>query len=444
MLYSEQVVIFFTNLSQRKVFFMSNTKVIEKLSSPHKITLYKNGDNPNIYYYFTFNHKMYRGSTGKSDLKSSIDEVFDIFYEVKTGKRKKLSRGSNKFEEVCKKFLKYKEQNTKKILSPRTLIEYKKNTKFLLKMFKGQDIETLCSTKVFDEYQKWRKSYYQKNESERQTQYKRNGKTYNGRILNNIGNVPINRELRLLVSILRYSKLELELLQNIKVPEYKMLEENKGKKILNYEEFEKLRDYMSINRPFQWMVVSFINSTGIRYPSELLRITWEDVDWDTPCVWIRHRKNPKGGKSVDTPFPLIGTGLDVIKTLWSRDNISKQPEDQVFVNDKGKPVKNIRKCFKTSLEKCGLDTSITMYSFRSRFVTRMVQRNDIPPIVLSSLMGHKSLDMIMNVYESLDKYHYKNILTDSREEYYRNKKEKEERKKKQKTKTDNVSDVPNF
>ncbi|MFA6345843.1 MAG: hypothetical protein WCX34_07370, partial [Syntrophales bacterium] len=63
---------------------MSNTKVIQKLLSPHKITLYQNGNNPNIYYYFTFNHKSYRGSTGENDLKSSTEKVFDIFYEVKT------------------------------------------------------------------------------------------------------------------------------------------------------------------------------------------------------------------------------------------------------------------------------------------------------------------------------------------------------------------------
>jgi len=46
------------------------------LPNKKKITLYKNGDNENIYYYFRYGKKSHRGSTGKSDIQSSIDEGF--------------------------------------------------------------------------------------------------------------------------------------------------------------------------------------------------------------------------------------------------------------------------------------------------------------------------------------------------------------------------------
>ena len=67
------------------------------LPNNKKITLYKNGDNENIYYYFRFNKKSYMGSTGTSEFQMSIDRGFKIYTEVSGGKRTSGSRNSNKF-----------------------------------------------------------------------------------------------------------------------------------------------------------------------------------------------------------------------------------------------------------------------------------------------------------------------------------------------------------
>lgn len=412
------------------------------LPNNQKITLYKNGNNENIYYYFTFEKKMYRGSTGKKDLQSSKEEGFKIYSEVSTGKRKTGSKSSNRFEVVCRKYLQYLEKGKLKKPSERTLNDYKRYSKFLLEKFRGREIDTLCNQSVFEDYKIWRKNYYKTHEKRRQKKYKRNGKEWLGQVYDNVGSVPINKDLRLLISILRYSKT-LGLLQDVDIPHCKLEEENHGKKILTDNEFEKLRDYMSVNRPFQWLIISFINSCGVRYPSEILRITWKDIDWDTPCVWIRNRKNPKGN-TVDTPFPLIGTSLDVIKTLWSRDNIPKGKDDPVFVNDKGKVVKSIRKCFKTSLEKCGIENDVSLYGFRSRFTTRMCLREDIPVVVLSKLLGHKSTKMVMSHYESLEKDHLLKVLTESRENQDKKKKEKKKKQQQKKQPPTTETDVPDF
>lgn len=402
------------------------------LPNKKKITLYKNGDNENIYYYFRYGKKSHRGSTGKSDIQSSIEEGFRIYSEVTTGKRKTWSKGSNKFEVVCKQYLKYKEENERRKLSPRTLSEYKNNSKYLIQKFQGCDIGTLCSEKVYEDYQKWRGNYYKEHKTKKQILYKRNGKKLKGRILDHVGSVPINRELRLLVSILRYSKYNLKLLPDVEIPPYTLLDENHGKRILTETEYEKLRQYMSENSPYNWLIISFINSTGIRYPSELLRITWKNVDWKTPCVWIRNRKNPKGGQSLDTPFPLVGSSLGIIRKLWSRDNISKEPDDFVFVNDKGVQVKNIRRSFKHCLKECGIDNDVSIYSFRHRFTTNMILREDIPVVVLSKVLGHKSTQMVMKHYEQLDKDNFVKIFQDSRKKYYKTRKEGQKKKKKRK------------
>ena len=69
---------------------MTEKRIIKKLTSPHNITLYMNGSNQNIYYYFTYNKKVYRGSTGTNDPKSSVDKVFEIYFEVSKGLRDKI------------------------------------------------------------------------------------------------------------------------------------------------------------------------------------------------------------------------------------------------------------------------------------------------------------------------------------------------------------------
>lgn len=425
------------------MFFVLEKKVLKKLDTPHKITLYLNGNNPNIYYYFTWNKKVCRGSTGSPDLKSSIDKVFEIFYDEKKGIRRNRQyvSGSNKFEDVCKKFLEYKDKDHKKSVSQQTMKEYKRITEILKEKFSGENISSLCDENVYDQYQIWRKDYYKTHPNQSISKDGRKTRTYN-----NVGPVRINRELRLLVSILKYSKSKLGLLPNVEIPPYTELYEEPRRGTLKDEEFERLRDYMSLNRPYQWSIVSFLNSTGIRV-GEIQKITWKDVDWDTPCVWIRNRKNPKGGKQVDTPFPLVGSGYDVIETLWKRENpkIGKSEDDFVFTNDEGKPVKSIRQCFKTSLKKCGIDTSICLYSFRHRFTTRMVVQNTIPLLVISRLLGHSTTTMVMKHYEETNKDHYVELMKESREVYYKQKKKKEERKQKQKkkkTKTNTEPDVP--
>ncbi len=205
---------------------MSKTNKLKKLPysielpNKKKITLYMNGNNENIYYYFRFGKKSYRGSTGTSDFHSSEKEGFKIYTEVSTGKRKSGSKNSTKFEVVCKQYLKYKEENKRRKLSPRTLSEYKSNSKYLIQKFRGYNIESLCSEKVYESYQEWRSHYYKEHKTKRQIVYKRNGKVLKGRILDHVGSVPINRELRLLVSILRYSKYNLKLLQDVEIPPY--------------------------------------------------------------------------------------------------------------------------------------------------------------------------------------------------------------------------------
>jgi len=375
-----------------------NKKVVKKLDYPHNITLYKNGSNKNIYYYFTYKKIVYQGSTGVSDEKSSIEKVCDIFYEVKNGSRIKGTPKLSTFKEVCRKYLKYQENQN---LSPRTLEEYKRQSRFLIERLGNKDVRTLCSKGVYDDYQRWRREYYQTHETKKVIKYKRDGKVLKGRTLEIVGSVPINRECRFLVSVLRYSKYHLNLLSGIEIPSYKMLKETRREEILTKEEYLRLEEYWMKKNPYYWMILSFLNNTGLRYPNELNNIKWKDVHLDKSYVLIRDRKSRKSKDPLDTPVPLIGTSKEIIEKLWSRENVPKGEDDPVFLNDKGIQIKNIRSSFKKSLKDCNISDKIVIYSFRHLFTTRMVKRSDIPLITISEVLGHRDTTMISRHYSHL-------------------------------------------
>ena len=339
----------------------------------HTITLYKNGNNKNYYYYFKYKKKnYYKGTTGTDNLEKSIEKSKDYFYDVKKGLRVKSLRRTT-FKKLVEEFLRQKEKE----VSPRTIDDYRKSSHYLIERFKNKEIETICDKDEYSKYQDWRKSYYDTHKSkQRQINYSRDGKEIVGRKLKHVGPVVINRELRLLVSILRYGKEYKKLFKEIEIPRYKDLEEQRREDILTTKEYLKLRNYWIKKKPYYGHVISFLYNTGIRYPSELNRIQWKDVNLEKSYVIIKNRKSKSS--PITTSVPLSDTPKKDIEYMRSRERISKNPDDFVFVDDKGRQIKRISRSFKKSLTECGIHKDIVLYSFRHIFTSRMIQRPDIP------------------------------------------------------------------
>ena len=266
---------------------MSEKRIIEKIRSPHKITLYKNGDNPNIYFYFTWKQESHRGSTGSDNVNIARDKAHEIFYDITKGLKNRGKQKTIKFEDVVKKFLQYKEEHK---ISRRTLIEYKRQSKYLLERFKGRDINTFTSKSEYSEYIEWRKKYYDTHEKKKIQIYERYGAKVLGRKFAKVGNPTLNRECRLLCSILRYGKEFMNVLKDVQIPAYTMFPEQRREEILTSEEYEKLRTYWTNKNPFYWDIIDFVRNTGIRYPNELNRICWKDIYLEKSYVFIRDRK----------------------------------------------------------------------------------------------------------------------------------------------------------
>lgn len=377
---------------------MSKTCILKKLSKPCKITLYKNGNNKNIYYYFSWKKKSYRGSTGADDLQIAEDKVVEIHFDIVKGIREKGKFKNIKFEDLIKKFFKFKEERN---ISNKTLSEYKRQSKYLIEKFKTSDINSIPKKSVYQEYIDWRKKYYTTHENKRLQIYKKNGKKVEGRVFKSVGPATLNRECRLLVSVLKFGKEYMNILQDTTIHSYKMLPEKRREEILTREEYQKLKEYWMKKNPYYWYIISFVNNTGIRYPQELLKIIYEDVHLDKSFVLIRNRKNKNKSVPVNTPVPLVGRAKEIIEILISRPGISTDPKSFVFVNDNGVQIKSITKQFKKSLVECGIEKNLTMYSLRHLFTTRMVRRPDIPIKILSEVLGHKDTTMINKFYSHL-------------------------------------------
>jgi len=181
---------------------MSATKVLMKLSHPYKITLYRNGGNPSIYYYFTFKRKMFRGSTGTEDLDNAIDRASEIYVKVKDGKSPRQQKIDHlKFSDVAKKFIHYKKPR----ISQNAIRAYSREAKFLTEYFSNRPIEHI-SLNDYQSYIKWRQSYYTNYPEKAQQKKKIKHKIVKGRVYKDVGLATINRECCLLVSILRYAK----------------------------------------------------------------------------------------------------------------------------------------------------------------------------------------------------------------------------------------------
>ena len=372
---------------------MGKSKVLFRMKVPHKITLYKNGDNPYIYYYFTWKKKSHRGSTGTIDVDESRKKIMEIFYEISKGIREGVK--IMKFEYLVKEFLKWKKDK----VSVRTMDDYERGSRFLLERFKGKDVHSVCNQSEFDNYKIWRENYYDIYKKKRVRYYNRDGKVLKSRECNHVGHVVINRERRLLKSIFLYGRKHLGLFKNIDIPDYEGLEENRREELLTKEEYIKLRDYWMKKNEFIGNIIRFYNSTGIR-PSELNKIQWKDVNLKEDFFIIRNRKS-KGNKLISS-VPLVGTSREVILWLQSREGIEKGPENYVFVDNSGCQIKRFVRSFKNSLEILGINNKITFSSFRHGYITRMVKRGDISLPILSDIVGHTTTLTLQKHYLHLN------------------------------------------
>jgi integrase len=404
-----------------------------KVLAPFKITLYyrKSDLSRNIHFYFNLFGKRYRESTHTNHLQTAEEYAIQRYLAVKN--HGKDAKKVLKFEKVVEKFLEFKATKVRdRKLGIKTFGEYERQCRFLVEKFKGKDINSFAK-KDFTDYRGWRQEYYTTHKKKAFQTYIREGKTIKGRKIDYLGEVVINRELGLLRMILLFCKDELEI-EIERVPTFDKFDENRGRDILTDAEMAKLKEYWLRHNRYYWDIISFCANTGLRYPSELDRCVWKDVDLENKILIVRNRKGSGKRKNGarDMSIPLIGESHAILTRLNSREVIPKGENDFVFINDRGVKVSNISKSFKVCLAKCGITgKEITMYTLRHYFTTKMIL-SKMPLLNLAHILGHTSTQMIERHYATLliqDHIHSMQETVDKQDQLALEKRKLEEDKK---------------
>ncbi len=164
------------------------------------------------------------------------------------------------------------------------------------------------------------------------------------------------------------------------VKEVKLAKENNQRiRYLSYEEEERLIG--ACKGPLRPVVITAIH-TGF-WKSELLSLTWDDIDFERSTVSVK-AGYAKNGESRSIPMnELLKQTLQEVKIL----------EGAVFRSRSGKPYRSIRTAFTTALKRAAI-TDFTFHDLRHTFASRLVMGGvDLPTV--KELMGHKDITMTL-------------------------------------------------
>jgi integrase len=125
--------------------------------------------------------------------------------------------------------------------------------------------------------------------------------------------------------------------------------------------------------------------TGFR-ASELLSLTWDDVDFHRGEITVR-AAYAKNGESRSVPMNKALT--ETLKAI----RIDVSSVDFVFQSSHGTPYRSFRTSFERAVRRAGIK-DFTFHDLRHTFASRLVMRGvDLPTV--KELMGHKKIEMTL-------------------------------------------------
>ncbi len=205
--------------------------------------------------------------------------------------------------------------------------------------------------------------------------------------------VTIHRELAMMRNLysmaMKWGKAEKNPVKEVKLAK----ENNQRIRYLTHEEEERL--LTACKAPLKPVVITAIH-TGFR-KSELLSLTWDDVDFARGAVTVK-AGYAKNGESRSIPMN------DVLKHTLE---LSKTFEGAVFRNRNGKPYKSVNTAFKNAVRRAEIE-DFTFHDLRHTFASRLVMGGvDLPTV--KELMGHKDIKMTLRYAHLSDDHKQKAV-----------------------------------
>ncbi len=190
-----------------------------------------------------------------------------------------------------------------------------------------------------------------------------------------------------------------------------MLKENNERvRFLNEAEIQSLLEH---SPGYLRNIITCAINTGMRR-GEILSLKWNQVRGD--FIYLRKTKT-KNKREI----PLNDEMIVLLKKVKAQQNTKgknvvgldgkpvdghNQASDYVFIY-KGKPVKNIKKSFKTALDNAGI-SDFRFHDLRHTFASQVIMRGgDLKDV--QELLGHKSMSMTLR-YSHLSQEHKKKAI----------------------------------
>lgn len=200
--------------------------------------------------------------------------------------------------------------------------------------------------------------------------------------------ITINRELAFLRNLynmaIKWGKAITNPMKDVRLAR----ENNQRIRFLSYEEEKRL--LQACKAPLKPVVITALH-TGFRM-SELLSLTWEDVDFDRRIITVK-AGYAKNGESRSIPMN------EMLKRTLEEVRIS---DGALFRNRAGKTYRSVRTAFDSALKRAEI-SDFTFHDLRHTFASRLVMGGvDLPTV--KELMGHKEITMTLR-YSHLSDSH---------------------------------------
>lgn len=197
-----------------------------------------------------------------------------------------------------------------------------------------------------------------------------------------VSGVTINRELAFLKNL--YSKaIEWGKVSDNPVKKVRLYrEDNARTRFLTDEEEARLLD--CCGPQLKPLVVTALHK-GFR-ASELLSLTWQDVDFRRGVVTVR-AGYAKNGEARSVPMNQVLTAT--LKTV----KLQRVEGEEVFCNRQGTPYRSFRTAFERAVRQADI-ADFTFHDLRHTFASRLVMAGvDLPTV--QKLLGHKEITMTL-------------------------------------------------
>ena len=154
---------------------------------------------------------------------------------------------------------------------------------------------------------------------------------------------------------------------------------------LSREEFERLERACEAT-PHLFLFVWIARYTAAR-AGAILSLRWEMVDFDKRLIALGGTGRQKR-RAVVPMHPVLALALAVSREAAETGNI---------IEFGGKPVKSIKRAFRTACEKAGLDRTVTPHTLRHTAASWMAEAG-IPMSEIAAVLGHRDSRTTERVY----------------------------------------------